>query len=170
MDKEKKRIRVIGINRGRDMALYAKKIEKAINELTEEGYEVSPHEQRNGMLLMGTLRSPSSLPADHPLARLLNNAARIDMDESPPWSPKTVAIVGRFANVVRDEGSFVKDTTKYAHECVKGYSMNDLEEVKGEIAKALEEHNKVCDSGDRRALFWTAVIGALTQVMQQNLQ
>src|SRR6202042_1614536 len=110
MDKEKKRVRVVGINRGRDMALYAKKLEKAINELTEEGYEVSPHEQRNGMLLMGTLRSPNGLSADHPLSRLLNDAARMsDADEPPPWSPKTVAIVSRFAKVVRDESNFVKD-------------------------------------------------------------
>lgn len=171
-EEKKKRIRVVGVNKGRNLELYAKKLEKVMNQLADEDYEISPHEQSTGMILMCTLRRPALDIPEHPLARLLGGLV-VPMggpQESAPWSPKTIELVKRFAKVAHDKSDFAKDMAKYGRECTKDYSVHDLEAVRTEVAQALEEHNKTCNPVDRRAQFWTALIDTLTQVMQQNLQ
>jgi hypothetical protein len=171
---KKKKIRVIGINRTKSLAAYGQKIEKAMNELIEDGYRVEPHEEPTGVLLVSRLRSDEP-EHEHPLARLFGQGAVLmpmigERQETSSFSPKTIEIIGRFAKVVSDEESFSKDMSKHGRECTKDYSVPELEEVKAEVAKALEEHNRTCDPKDRRAQFWTALIGVLAQVQQQNLQ
>lgn len=141
----KKKIRVIGINRGRDLKAYGKQVEKAMNELIEDGYRVEPHEEPNGVLLMAQLKGDESEQREHPLARLLGGGAMLvpigQQSETTDWNPRTTELIKRFANIVQDEEHFAKDMAKHMTACTAGFSV-----------------------------FWTAFVGVAAQAMQANLQ
>jgi hypothetical protein len=176
--KAKKRIRVVGINRGRDLKAYAAKLEKAMNEMLEQGYIVEPHEEPNGVLLMCQLKNAET---DRPerLSRVLGSVV-VPMsalrgqaqDEEPSISDKTHALLSRFADKMGPNAAFADVVKNHVAECTRGYSVLELEAAKHEISKALEYHVKESECGGtcRNARFWTAVIAGVTQAIQQNLQ
>lgn len=177
MGEDKKKIRVVGINRGKNLPAYAKKVEKAMNDLLADGYRVEPHEEPNGVLLMCTLKSTEP-EQEHPLARLLGGNPLVLMAQRPTetsstgWSPRTEELIKRFADEVTPETNFVLELQKPSvlRKCTAGFSVPELETAKNEVSKAIEDHKPHCNGDCPRSRFWSAVVTAVTQVAQQNLQ
>jgi hypothetical protein len=149
--KRKLTLRVVGIQYKGDMAVYATEIEAAANELIKKGYVTRLERDLGGTLVMGVLQPPELRDMQDPH----------EHEAQDGLSPRTIELCHQFGKCV-DE----KDIAKHGPIGIKGFSMMELETAKTELAQAIKQHGHDCDLRD----FWRAVLAAVKQSAQQNLQ
>lgn len=140
MTTTKKKYRIEGIE---ETAIkdYAAKIAAAMNEMTDDGYNVQIIGQPHGALVFGTLQEPA--PAS-PFMRLLSLGLP-QGDKAETLSPRTRELFARFSQSVPahiEPTRFPAEIGKLCSEgrLLSGFSAPELTQAADELEKDAEEH------------------------------
>jgi hypothetical protein len=159
--KGRKKIRVVGINRTRDLSAYAARIETEMNRLMRRRYTVSLRDEPNGVLIIAQYVEAEDVqlpPGVH--------LVKLDLEPESTTSARTKELVRRFA-LLKSPEVMVQE----ARSCFHGYTAPELEVAASEIAECLKRHEETCKSGSCRAApFYKTILGLVKDAQRLSLQ
>jgi hypothetical protein len=163
----KKKYRVIGVPRPKDIKAYAAKIEDAMNEMHAAGYAVQLSDEKNGVVLLGQL----SESQQNPIVEILQNLGAQPQQHAPSaMSPRTDELVSRFryAGKATDIEGFRVEARKQASSLIQGFSASELATAVEEILKEADAHEKTHKPGSDCLIPET--LRALSEILKQTMQ
>jgi hypothetical protein len=165
----KNRFRVEGVQQTKNMVAFAKGIEKKLNELVNEGYDVEVHPREQGMLLIGSLQDPVS-SSEGASEREPEREMQMHVHRSE-LSFGAVLLFHRFMESC-EQGpgrAFAEDALKKAGTLVRGYNAHQLNAVIGELEKEATTHEKDCRGCALPGLL-RAVASAVKETTKHQIQ
>lgn len=151
----KKRFRSVGVPYGKSVADYAKRLETAMNKLSDEGYAFQITEQKNGSVIVGQLVVRPEVPEvpESPKAASFSTKTR-ELIES------AVSLQGR-----RSRAALVGDLPKHAAEITRGFGAEDLRVAAEELDLAATEHEG--ETLHHRPCDYLLLLRALADIVKQ---
>lgn len=141
----KKKFRILGVPRPKNIRNYAAQIEATMNELTGAGYDVQLSDEKNGVLIIGRLSEP---PAQSPLLALLGGVPGMSRHApASKLSPRTLELLQRFRHIpVEDTEVLRAEARKQASSLVRGFTAEEIATAADEATKEADEHEKTHDA------------------------
>jgi hypothetical protein len=167
--KKRKKYRVVGVQYSKTMDVYAARIEKAMNELTDDGYTVQLQDQDDGITIVGVDQG------ENPFAAFM---AQMRVSGAHPHalrlSDRSGALLDRFfeASDSTDPKAFMEAVNKKLPGLVHGFSVEELTTASDEYAREAEGHDKGHDGDEACSLgeILRQLSGLLKTAARANLQ